>query len=67
MHKYAKVILAFLVAAGGIAGGLKLAMYADADDSPGGMMIGVAIMFGSLSLGLWIALRNSGKPVENGG
>jgi hypothetical protein len=67
MHKYAKVILAFLVAASGIAGGLKLAMYADADDSPGGMMIGVAIMFGSLALGLWIVLRGTGKSAESGG
>jgi hypothetical protein len=54
-----RLATAVLVATTGIYFGLKLAVYADKDDSPGGMLIGVAIMFGALSLGLWIALRQS--------
>ena len=54
-----RLVTAALVAIAGIYFGLKLAVYADKDDSPGGMMIGVAIMFGALSLGLWIALRQT--------
>jgi hypothetical protein len=55
----ARIFGAALVAITGIYLGLQLAVYADKDDSPGGMLIGVAIMFGALSLGLWIALRRS--------
>ena len=54
-----RLVTAVLVAIAGIYFGLKLAVYADKDDLPGGMMIGVAIMFGALSLGLWIALRQT--------
>lgn len=57
MHRSALRIIGTLLAVAGIYGGLRLAIFADADDSPGGMMIGFAIMFGSLTLGLWIALR----------
>jgi hypothetical protein len=56
-YSIGRIITAALVAAIGIYLGLALARYADKDDSPGGMMIGFALMFGSLALGLWIALR----------
>jgi hypothetical protein len=56
-----RLIAAVLVAATGIYLGLRLAIYSEADDAPGGVVIGVLLMFGALSLGIWIALRNSGK------
>ena len=59
MQKSARLVTAALVAITGIYFGLKLAVYAGKDDSPGGMVIGVAIMFGALSLGLWIGLRQT--------
>jgi hypothetical protein len=59
MQKSASRLVTAVLAIAGIYFGLKLAVYADKDDSPGGMMIGVAIMFGALSLGLWIALRQT--------
>lgn len=34
-----------------------MAVYAEKDDAPGGVVIGVALMFGALGFGLWIALR----------
>jgi membrane protein DedA with SNARE-associated domain len=57
MPRRVRLVTAVLVALTGIYFGLKLAVFAEKDDSPGGVMIGVAIMFGALSLGLWIALR----------
>ena len=59
MQRSVRLVGAALVAITGIYFGLQLAVYADKDDSPGGMVIGVAIMFGALSLGLWIALRQA--------
>jgi hypothetical protein len=59
MQKSARLVSAFLIAVSGIYFGLKLAVFAEKDDSPGGVMIGVAIMFSALSLGLWIALRQT--------
>jgi hypothetical protein len=62
MHKSAaRLIAAIVVAAAGIYLGLRLAVFADADDAPGGIVAGMALMFGSLALGLWIALRGH-KP-----
>jgi membrane protein DedA with SNARE-associated domain len=58
----ASVITAVLVAATGIYSGLSLAIYAERDDAPGGVVIGTILMFGSLALGLWIALRQARKP-----
>jgi hypothetical protein len=59
MQRSARIVTAALVAITGIYFGLKLAVFAEKDDSPGGVMIGVAIMFGALSLGLWMALRQT--------
>jgi hypothetical protein len=58
----ARLIIATLVAATGIYLGIKLAVYSEKDDAPGGVMIGVLLMFGSLALGAWIALRQARKP-----
>ena len=52
-----RLILGFLVAVVGIYLGIKLGAYSEADDAPGGIVIAALIMFGSLALGLWIALR----------
>jgi hypothetical protein len=53
----ARLSVATLIALAGIYFGLRLALYADQDDSPGGMVIGCAIMFGAVGLAIWFALR----------
>ena len=63
----ARLVAAVVVAAAGIYLGLRLALYAEADDAPGGVVIGVLIMFGSLALGSWIALRRGASPPAPGG
>ena len=68
MHRSpARVITAIIVAATGIYLGVKLAAYAEADDAPGGVVIGVIIMLGSMALGTWIALRRTRTPSSNDG
>lgn len=52
-----RIVLAAVVAAIGIYLGLRLAIYSEKDDAPGGVVIGAALMFGSLAFGLWLALR----------
>jgi hypothetical protein len=51
-----------VVAATGIYLGVSLAVYAEADDAPGGVLIALILMAGSLALGLWIALRRADRP-----
>lgn len=63
----ARLITAIVIAVAGIYCGLKLALYAEADDAPGGVVIGTILMFGSLALGIWIALRRARKPSPNDG
>ena len=53
----ARLIAAIVVAATGIYLAVKLAIYAEADDAPGGVLIGMILGLGSLALGAWIALR----------
>lgn len=68
MHRSAtRLITAIVVAATGIYLGVSLAVYADADDAPGGVLLGMILMFGSLALGIWIALRRARKPSPNDG
>jgi hypothetical protein len=52
-----RVVLAVIVAAIGIYFSVRLGMYAEADDAPGGVVIALVLLFGSVALGLWIALR----------
>ena len=54
-----RLIIAIVVAATGIYLGVRLAIYAEADDAPGGVVIAMLLMLGSLALGAWIALRPS--------
>ena len=68
MHRSAaRLIAAIVVAATGIYLGVSLAAYADADDAPGGILLGMILMFGSLALGIWILLRRARKPSPNDG
>lgn len=62
----ARLITAVAVAVTGIYFGIKLGVYAEADDAPGGVVIAAVLMLGSLALGLWIALREPRKPTANG-
>ncbi len=61
----ARLITAAVVAATGIYFGLRLAIYAEADDAPGGVIIGILLMLGSLALGAWIALRRGRTTAES--
>jgi membrane protein DedA with SNARE-associated domain len=60
-----RVIAGIVVAAAGIYLGASLAVYAEADDAPGGVLLGMILMVGALALGLWIALRRARKPSPN--
>jgi membrane protein DedA with SNARE-associated domain len=63
----ARLITAIVVAATGTYLGVSLAVYAEADDAPGGVVLGTILMLGSLALGIWIALRRARKPSPNDG
>ena len=68
MHRpVARLITAIVVAATGIYLGVSLAIYAEADDAPGGVLLGIILMLGSLALGIWIALRRARKPSPHDG
>ena len=58
MNRIVKVTTAVVVAAAGIYYGLKLALYAEKDASPGGVLIGVLLMFLATGFGLWLGLRS---------
>jgi hypothetical protein len=58
----ARLIAAIAVAATGIYLGVSLTRYADADDSPGGMLFGMLLVLGSLALAIRIALHRTRKP-----
>lgn len=49
--------LALLVAAVMAYGGLLLARFAEADDAPGGVVIGVVIIMGAVAIGIAPFLR----------
>jgi hypothetical protein len=68
MHRSAlRLITGIVVAATGIYLGVSLALYAEADDAPGGVLLGMILMVGSLALGIWIALRRARKRSPNDG
>jgi len=58
-NSVANFIMALGLAAIGIVLGLRLIAYSEADDAPGGVVIGVLIIGGAVALGLRIALRKS--------
>jgi membrane protein DedA with SNARE-associated domain len=63
----ARLITAIVIAATGIYLGVSLAIYAERDDAPGGVVLGMLLIFGSLALGIWLALRRARKPSANKG
>jgi membrane protein DedA with SNARE-associated domain len=63
----ARLLTAILIAAAGITLGVKLAIYAEADDAPGGVVIGGILVLGSLVAGTAIALRRSRNSSSTGG
>ena len=58
MKTIAMLILALAIAASGVA----LSRYADADDSPGGMVIGWLIVLGAVVLGARAFQRREPNP-----
>jgi hypothetical protein len=56
----ARLIIAVVIATTGIYLGIRLAIYSEADDAPGGVVLAGLLMLGSLALGIWIALRRTG-------
>jgi hypothetical protein len=67
MNKFIRVTTAVVVAAAGIYYGLRLAVYADKDDSPGGVYIGVVMMFLATGFGLWLGLRKRANGAQSAG
>ena len=63
----ARLVTAVVIAAIGIYFGIKLGMYAEADDAPGGVVIAMLLALASLALAGWIAFRQPRKPSANGG
>ena len=58
----ARIVAGFLLAAIGSYAGIALARYAEADDAPGGVVIGGLLMLGAIVLGAAVALRGASKP-----
>lgn len=58
-----RVIVGTLVAAVGIVAGALLGRYAEADDAPGGVVIAMILILGSVGLGLRIAMRQPRKSL----
>ena len=66
MHRSAaRLVTAIVVAATGIYLGVSLAVYAEADDAPGGVLFGMILILNSLAIGIWIALRRARHPSPN--
>ena len=57
-----RLVTAVAVTATGIYLAVRLGIYAEADDAPGGVVIAMVIGLGSLALGAWIALRARNVP-----
>ena len=61
----ARLITGIVVAAVGIYLAIRLAIYAEADDAPGGVLIAMLLVLGSLALGYWIAFRRGRTTAES--
>ena len=58
MKTVAMLFIALVIAAGGIA----LARYSEADDAPGGVLIGGVLVVGAVALGVKAFRRRRPKP-----
>ena len=63
----ARLVSAIVVAAAGIYLGVRLAIFSEADDAPGGVVIAMFLIFLSVGLATWIAFRRSRKASPNNG
>jgi membrane protein DedA with SNARE-associated domain len=61
----ARLITAVVVAATGVCLGVSLAIYSEKDDAPGGVLIAMILMLGSVALGIWIARRGARTAAES--
>ena len=64
MSKGLRTTVSVLVAAVGIYLGIRLAMYSEQDDAPGGVLIAGALMIGAVAFSIWFARR--GPKVTSG-
>ena len=53
----ATIVMALGVAAIGVVLGARLIAYSEADDAPGGVVIGALIIAAALALGVWMVAR----------
>jgi hypothetical protein len=53
------VLIALGVVTLGIAIAVPLILYSEADDAPGGVLLGILLMIGTAALGFKIALRHN--------
>jgi ABC-type uncharacterized transport system permease subunit len=54
-----RLVIALLIVALGVYLGVRLIRYSDADDAPGGIVLGCLLIVGALLLGVWIARRKT--------
>ncbi len=54
-----KWIIALGIIALGVYFGVSLIRYSEADDAPGGVVIGMLLMLGAIALGVWTARRKT--------
>jgi len=54
-----KSVIALGIVAIGMYGGVTLIRYSDADDAPGGMVLGALVVIGAIALGVFTARRRS--------
>jgi hypothetical protein len=57
----AKWVVSLVLIGGGLALSVPLYRYADADDSPGGMVIALGIFVAATALGLWVSFPRARK------
>jgi hypothetical protein len=67
MSRSVRLVTGAVVAAIGVYGSYTLIAYADRDDAPGGMVVGAALMFGSVLLGILIGRPRVKQPHSNAG
>jgi hypothetical protein len=53
------LVIALGVVASGLYFGVSLIRYSEADDAPGGVVLGYLLIIGALLLGIWTARRKT--------